>query len=137
MKGLDTPVLLDLLRGRPGAQGLMEAVGGEELATTEVNLFELEWIARAGPPRGRETRLAALENLRRKLTVLPIDSRATRAAAQLASNATAAVGASALLMLGAAETAGCTEWITHRGGAWPKPRGKLAIRQVAMRTTKK
>jgi len=112
MKVLDTPLLLDLLRGRIDVRTLVEHSRGEELATTELNLYELEVLARSGPRVGRDRRVAAVQRLRRKFTVLPVDERAC----QLAATAQAAHprGGSTLewLMLGVAKAAGASSWWT-------------------------
>jgi predicted nucleic acid-binding protein len=130
MKALDTPILLELLRGRPALAHVLRALEGEELATTEVNLFELESIARAGPRAGREARRAAVDRLRRKLTVLSIDPHAVQAAAALSHGRLHEASATEWLMLGAASAAGCSEWITTSGGRLPKTIGKLSIRTI-------
>jgi predicted nucleic acid-binding protein len=128
MKGLDTPVLLGLLRGSRGARELVRRLGGEELATTEVNMFELEVLARADPSPGRDRRLAALEKLRRRLTVVPIDRAAASAGARSVSARAAAAATPGSLVLGALEAAGCSELFTVPG-AIPKPTGgKVRIR---------
>ncbi|MCI4358256.1 MAG: PIN domain-containing protein [Thermoplasmata archaeon] len=120
MKGLDTPVLLGLLRGDPRVTALLRKWEGEELCTTSVNLFELETIARTGRAPGRERRLAAIERLRRKLTVLPIEERSARLAAQQAARATLAGASSASwLILGALQAGGCNEWATVREACFP------------------
>lgn len=119
MKALDTPALLEILRGRPGAKSLLRAVAGSELATTEVNLLELEAIARQEAARGSASRLGALERLRHRLTVLPIDERATRAAAALARTGLGTTPLAHWLMWGAVESSGCSEWITSRARAPP------------------
>lgn len=112
MKVLDTPLLLDLLRGRTDVRTLLGQAKGEELATTELNLYELEVLARSGPRAGRDRRLAALQRLRRKLTVLPIDERACQTAA-IAQAAHPRGGSSVeWLMLGAAKSAGASAWWT-------------------------
>lgn len=131
MKALDTPVLMELLRGRPSARSILRSLHGEELATTEVNLFELEAIVAAGPPRGREHRRAALERLRRKLTVLPLDGRASAAAAALSAGRLDAARPSEWLMLGTALAYGCSEWITTGPSRLPKGLGKLALKVVS------
>ena len=69
MKGLDTPVLLEILEGGPSAAKLLNRLSGEELCTTEANFFELEAIARSGARAALEKRLAALARLRRGMTV--------------------------------------------------------------------
>lgn len=83
MKGLDTPILLRILRGEEKARGLIRQLGGEELVTTEWNFLELEAALRADSRPGRERRRAALEKLRRRLTVLPIDEASHRASLQV------------------------------------------------------
>lgn len=128
MKALDTPVLLSVLRDRAKVRALLTSMAGHELATTEVNLLELELLARADASRGLEKRLAALERLRRRLTVLPIDERATRAASALARSAPRTTSPNVLLMLGAIEAASCSEWVTNRHGAELGVRGKVKVR---------
>ncbi len=128
MKGLDTPALLALLEGSPRGRRLLRSLGGEELATTEVNLFELAALAREDRTAGRERRLQALARLRRKLTVLPIDENASERAALLASHAPSRAPEVAWLAFAAAETHGCGEWITTRAGALPRVTSKT--RQV-------
>jgi predicted nucleic acid-binding protein len=130
MKGLDTPILLELLRGRPSLAPILKSLEGEELATTEVNVFELEAIARSGPRHGREHRRAALDRLRRKLTVLPIDGRAIQAAASLSTGRLHEAAASEWLMLGAASASGCSEWVTTASSRYPRDLGKLPVKVV-------
>jgi predicted nucleic acid-binding protein len=83
MKVLDTPVLLGLLRGEPAARAYVRAQGAEELATTEIALWELACLARLDPSPGRDRRLAAVARLRRKLLVLPVDAAASEASGRL------------------------------------------------------
>ena len=112
MKGLDTPVLLKLLRGEPAARTLLRSLQGEELATTEWNFLELEALAKLDSTPGRERRRAALEKLRRRLTVLSLDERAVEAAAhQLGRvhHARELIGAAVLATL---ESRGCTDIYT-------------------------
>ncbi len=130
MKALDTPVLLELLRGRPSLEKVLKSLEGEELATTEINLFELEAIGRAGPRHGRNHRRGALDRLRRKLTVLPIDARAVQAAAALSAGRLGSATASEWLMLGAAAAGGCSEWVTTHSARYPKDLGRLPVRCV-------
>lgn len=79
MKCIDTPLLLDLLLGRPSARRWLKgaSVTEGELATTEYNMTELalEAHSQKGSPLHR---VAALENLRRELTVLPVDRESYR-----------------------------------------------------------
>ena len=130
MKCLDTPVLLEILAGRPSAKKLLEELAGEELGTTEVNLFELAACARSLGPSGLEKRLAALERLRRSLSVLPVDERSSRlTAARYRDQSTQAVSGSSWLIFGALEAYGCTEWITSRSSRFPTVSTKIRIRR--------
>ncbi|MHB8352610.1 MAG: PIN domain-containing protein, partial [Thermoplasmata archaeon] len=113
MKGLDTPVLLDLLRGGSNARRLLKKIGSEEMATTELNLWELTQLACSDRTPGREARIAALERLRRRLTVLPIDVLALGAATRRSVRATGPPSTEDL-MIGSLEAHGGTEWITDR-----------------------
>ena len=128
MKALDTPVLLELLRGRSGVGPILKSLEGDELATTEINLFELDAIARAGPRHGRDQRRAAIDRLRRKLTVLPVDARAVQAAGALSAGRVHEATSSEWLMLGAASAYGCSEWITTPGARLPRDLGKLSVK---------
>ena len=130
MKGLDTPVLLALLEGAPKPRALVRALAGEELATTEVNLFEIELLGRRDKTPGKERRMQALERLRRKLTVLPIDEESTRRAAAIAASARQSAPAGTWLCLGAAEAHGCTEWITTATGMPPTSSARLKITSI-------
>lgn len=109
MKALDTPVLLAFLRGRPSARKAIQAWSEDELATTELTLFDLEVAARTDPSPGKEHRLAALERLRRKVTVLPVDARASRWAAE--ARARYRMKPLTALALGVLETNGVTDWL--------------------------
>lgn len=130
MKGLDTPVLLGLLEGAPMARALVRALAGEELATTEVNLFEIELLGRRDRSPGKERRLQALERLRRKLTVLPIDEASSRRAAHIAATARSAAPEGTWLCLGAAEAHGCSEWITSARGMPPPSSTRLKVTDI-------
>ncbi|MGA7922630.1 MAG: type II toxin-antitoxin system VapC family toxin [Thermoplasmata archaeon] len=109
MKALDTPVLQDLLRGRQSARKAIQAWSEEELATTELTLFDLEVAARVDPRPGRERRLAALDRLRRKVSVLPVDARAVRWAGE--ARAQYRVRPATALALGILESTGVTDWL--------------------------
>jgi predicted nucleic acid-binding protein len=120
MKGLDTPVLLRLLRGEPRVCQYLRKLGPGELCTTTINLFELEAIARSDPAPGRERRLAALEALRRKLSVLPVDeSAALAAAAEFARPGRHQLRTPTLLILGTLLAYRCTEWVTTKEAGFP------------------
>lgn len=82
MKCLDTPLLAGLLRGGPDPDRWLGDLGGEEVATTEVNLYELERLARK-PSRGARWRVKALEEVRREMTVLEVDPESVRQAGRL------------------------------------------------------
>jgi predicted nucleic acid-binding protein len=121
VKGLDTPVLLGLLRGDPKVNALLRKWEGEELCTTSLNLFEVETIARRDRSAGRERRLASIERLRRKLTILPVDERAAQLAAIEASRTDQNGSASpSWLILGALLGGGCSEWATVREANFPQ-----------------
>ena len=122
MKAFDTPVLLDLLRGAPSARRFVRSLGNEEIATTELNLWELGVLAIQDKTPGRERRLAALGRLRRKLLVLPIEARSVEAALRLTPTASRSA-----LIRGTLEAHGCTEWVTVREVASPTGRGPLRI----------
>jgi predicted nucleic acid-binding protein len=121
MIGLDTPVLLAILRGDPRTKTLLRRLEAEEVCTTAANVFELEALARLDPSTGREHRLSALDRLRRKLTILPVDDRAAVLAAGYASkDATHSVPSETWLILGALEANGCSEWVTMPTASFPK-----------------
>ncbi|MGI0133294.1 MAG: type II toxin-antitoxin system VapC family toxin [Thermoplasmata archaeon] len=130
MKGLDTPVLLALLRGRPAARTLLQSLQGEELATTEWNLFELELLARGHPSSGLVRKRAALEKLRRRLTVIALDQAAVRASLPRTGRASSDLPTAAILtlMLGAMEANGATEWYTSKDWARVRSPGKCRVR---------
>jgi predicted nucleic acid-binding protein len=112
VKGLDTPILLKLLRGDPAVRTLLRSLKGEELVTTEWNFLELEALAKIDGSPGRERRRAALDSLRRRLTVLPLDERAVvTASARLGRvrHPKELIGAAVLATL---ESRGCTELLT-------------------------
>ena len=112
MKGLDTGVLLALLQGSARAREQLRRLRGSEVATTEANLLELAYLAGTGSPKARGARLAALERLRQRLTVLPIDARSTAEAAQRVSRLPERIPPTVAAMLGALEAAGCDELLT-------------------------
>ncbi|MGA8302531.1 MAG: PIN domain-containing protein [Thermoplasmata archaeon] len=115
MKGLDTPVLLAILHDSPPAKELLKGLRGEELATTEINIFELGVLAAAAPRRLRGGREATLSRLRRRLTVLAIGPESVREAARCAKGNSRADYQS--LVWGTLAGAGCDEWITTRAFA--------------------
>jgi predicted nucleic acid-binding protein len=125
MKARDTPILLDLLRGQPYARALVREFANDEVATTEVNLLELRAVALRGPKAQRRRREEALEGLRRRLTVLPVDPAATEAAARLAAPRPEGATVATWLMLGTLESHGCSELVTIKGAV---PQGKFSFR---------
>jgi predicted nucleic acid-binding protein len=135
MKGLDTSVLLGLLEGETAAKDLLKRLRGVELATTEVNLLELAYLAARGPSRGHGPRREALERLRRKLTVLPIDGRAIEQAGRHLGKGSERTPPHVLAMLGALEANGCDELFTHEMGIDPG-KWRFKISQVSHRRTK-
>ena len=116
MKGVDTSVLLALLDGERPARELIARQRGVEIATTELNLLELYYLASRGPSRSRAGRRASLERLRRKLTVLPVDARAIGQAARRLGKGGEKAAPVILAMLGAFEANGCEELFTHEVG---------------------
>lgn len=119
MKGLDTPILLAILHDSPSAKDLLKALRGEELATTELNMFELRTLATEGPRAQRETRETALARLRRRVTVLPITGDSVRASVRFLRGRARAFDCQPLVW-GTLAAAGCGEWITTRPFAPPK-----------------
>jgi predicted nucleic acid-binding protein len=113
MKGLDTSVLAALLMGHPGARNLLTRLHGVELATTEINLLELAYLAARGPDRSRTAHHETIERLRRRLTVIPIDARAVQHAGRRLGKGSEKAAVHVLAMLGAFETNGCDELFTY------------------------
>jgi len=113
MKALDTSVLLALLEGAPGTKELLHRLRGEEVATTEANLLELEYLASRGAARHRGSRRDAVARLRQKITVLPIDARAVESSARHFGKGLEAAPPLVSAMMGALEANGCEELLTH------------------------
>jgi len=122
MRAVDTGILLALLEGSARARESLRRLRGTELATTEANLLELITIASAAPSKTRNARLETLERLRQRLTVLPVDSRATREVVRRGGRALERLSPHVIGMLGALEAAGCQELVTDdrdlAGGDW-------------------
>ncbi len=126
MKALDTSVLLALLHGDPKAKELVRRLRGVEVATSELNLLELQALIARGPPRGRVHRREALERLRRSLTVLPLDGKAAERAARRAGKEDLRTTPPLLLgVLATLEASGCDELFTSEPGSVP---GRWAFR---------
>ena len=113
MKALDTPVLLSILHDAPSAKDLLKGLRGEELATTEVNMFELAALAAQGPRPQRESRETSLARLRRRITVLSVTGEAVREAGRFLRSKDPPLDYQALVW-GTLSAAGCGEWITTR-----------------------
>jgi hypothetical protein len=127
MKGLDTPVLLEILQGRPTVRKLLERLTGEEVCTTEANLLELTMVAKSLGSSGLAARLAAIDHLRRGLTVLPLDSKAAAAAAARYKVGAPSHSTLSWLIVGALEANGCTEWLTGRSTRLPPTPARLRV----------
>jgi predicted nucleic acid-binding protein len=125
VKALDTPVLLALLEGSASVREHLRHLRGVEIAATEANLLELTYLALQGPKKTRGERLGALARLRRRVTVLPLDVRATEEISRRADLAGASVSPIVLAMYGALEAAGCEELLTEGRGQVP---GKWSFR---------
>ncbi len=122
MKALDTWALLGILEGEAFAKKLLKQLRGVEVATTEVSLLELSILAEVGSAKGRAARRASVERLRRKLTVLPVDSKAVSEAGHRGSVKLRGEELLRLLEWGALEANGCEEVFTRSkitpGGRW-------------------
>ena len=126
MKGLDSGALRGILEGDPGARELLKHLRGVEVATTERTLLELALLARRGPAKAQAARRAAVDRLRRKLTVLPIDSRAVAEGVRRAPPSPTAGDLWRLAEWGALEANGCDELFTvARASAGEKWRFKV------------
>ena len=132
MKALDTPILLGLLRGSAGARQLVRSLAGKEIATTEINLFELELLARADRSPGLERRLAALDRLRRKISVIPVDERAVRHSfGRERAGATRSYWSPGQLILGALAGSGCDEVFTGAKGGVRAGASKVKVTVIS------
>jgi predicted nucleic acid-binding protein len=127
MKGLDTPVLLAILHGTPSARTLLKSLRGEELGTTELNMFELQRLAAESQPPARTARLRALVGLRRRITVVPITAAAVEEAHRGGARQAKDPGYCALMWSAMVE-AGCTDWITTAEAAPPRGSTRLRVR---------
>jgi predicted nucleic acid-binding protein len=129
MKGLDTPVLLGILHGNHATAALLKTLKGEELATTELNMFELQSLALRAPKASRAARQKALGGLRRRITVVAITTSAVEEAARALARQPAGPGYGPL-MWAALSAAGCEEWITTRPAAPPRGATRLKVRII-------
>ncbi len=113
MKAVDTSVLLALLEGDGALREFLKRQRGIEIATTEANLLELSYVAAHGEGRGRAARREALDRLRRKITVLPMDARAVEHAARRLGKEGPRLSPLVLAMLSTLEVGGCEELFTR------------------------
>jgi predicted nucleic acid-binding protein len=136
VKALDTPALLALLEGRKEAEWILGEIAGGEVCTTEVNLFELEAAVLADRRADRTRRLAVLERLRRRISVLPLDDRASRAAARIIAGGKGATTATAALVLGSVSAGGATELLTTEAGRFQGASSAVPIRLLRSKPRK-
>jgi predicted nucleic acid-binding protein len=129
VKGLDTPVLLGILHGTASGRNLLKSLRGEELGTTELNMFELQSLAVGAAKPARNARLKALVGLRRRITVVPITAAAVEAVVRQGSGRPSERDYTSLMWSAMVE-AGCTDWITTRAAAPPKGSTTLKVRIV-------
>jgi predicted nucleic acid-binding protein len=132
MKALDASVLVALLRGRPEAKALLRSLHGEELCAPQLVLVELEALARLDASPGLERRLAAVEKLRRRLTVLPIEEKGAQIAAKILGAHPRNASLSAALTAGALEAQHVGEWITTPEFAPDRKVGRVRTRVIKM-----
>src|SRR5271170_3470261 len=122
MKGLDSGVLRGILEGDAGSRELLRRLRGVEVATTERAMLELTVLARRASPKAQHTRRTAVERLRRKLTVLPIDARAISEATRHVSGNPSAEELWRIAEWSALEANGCEELFSRAkppsGGKW-------------------
>jgi predicted nucleic acid-binding protein len=130
MKALDTSALLSLLVGDRAGRDLVRKIQGVEVATTEANLLELAYLAPRGPARLRAVRRAALSRLRRKLTVLPLDTKAVEEASRRLAKGETVLPALTLAMLSILETSGCEELLTTDRGI-PTGKWRFKVSRIA------
>jgi predicted nucleic acid-binding protein len=129
MKGLDTPVLLEILHGTQAGRALLKTLRGEELATSEINMFELVHLAAHGPRNARGLRQKALVGLRRRITVIPVTARSVGESARAIASPSADRGYTNLVWSTMAD-AGCGEWLTTRSEAPPKGSTGMKVRII-------
>jgi len=113
MKALDTSALIALIAGERAARQLLRRLRGSELVTTELNLLELSWCSHSMGESRRKERTVAIEALRRKLTVLPIEGSAVREATSALKALRKRAGTPlACAVMGALQASGCDEIFT-------------------------
>lgn len=136
MKALDTPALLAILERRREAAWVLDEVAGGEVCTTEVNLFELEAAVLGERRSERARRLAALERLRKRISVLPVDDKAARTAARIIAEGKGATTTVAALVLGCVSSGGATELLTTEAGRIHAASSPVTIRLLRSRGRK-
>lgn len=131
MKALDTPALLSILHDTAAGRELLKSLRGEEIATTELQMFELRVLAAQAGPTARALRETALAKLRRRLTVLPVTPESVAEAGRfLRANPRGAAGSA--LVWGTLVAAGCSEWITTK--PYVPSRGKFPFKVRVIRS---
>jgi predicted nucleic acid-binding protein len=136
MKAIDTPILVDLLCGVPEARALVGSWRDQEVATTELNLFELQLLAETGPRKSLGRRMGALERLRRRLTVLPVDVHAFAVSRSVGSATGRSFAPMTRLILSVLLANGCSEWHTTRAVASRGAYGRLKIVEYRHKSSK-
>lgn len=132
VKGVDSGVLRLLLEGDPQSKELLRQWRGVEIATTEATMLGLSADALDAPARLHASRRTALERLRRKITVLPIDRRAVTEASRRLTRPSRGAELLRLAEWGAFEASGCEEVFTFS----PPPPGKWRVRVAKVTRTK-
>jgi len=130
MKALDVSVLVGILHDSPGAKELLKSLHGEEIATTELDLFDLKRLAATASAAARPSREGAISRLRRRITVLPVSAEGVSEAGRFLRTG-ADLGLIALAW-GVLSAAGCSEWITTREFAPTKVRLPFRVRVIKL-----
>lgn len=85
MKLLDTTLLIDVLRERPGTEEVLRRFAGEQIFTTRINVFEvLSGVFSLADNTVLNRRLQEAHTLFSKITVLELDQTTALRAAQVA-----------------------------------------------------
>lgn len=130
MRALDTPILIRLLRGDRSLDDWLGSLRGLDLVTTEWNLLELEAISRADPRPGRERRRTALDLLRRRVSVLPVDEGAYRSAHEVRGVPRSPEEMVLFGILATLESRHCEILYTDRADAFGHVRAKVRVVSV-------
>ena len=122
VKCIDTPLLIELLLGKPSAKRWIREMGSSEgeFGTTEFNMTELALEAQG--MKGRpDRRLDVLDTLRLELTVLPVDRQAYQTFSTLAKrNAGERSALPGMLTVATALAHGSTHLWTDKRRALPR-----------------